>query len=47
MNLKSVNKGFLLYEYIVCLFYFYEFEGILGNKVWFIKQSKKNMIIKI
>lgn len=46
MNLKSVNKGSLLYEYIVCLLHFYEPEGTLGNKVWLTKQRKKNTIIK-
>lgn len=46
MNLKSVNKGSLLYEYSVCLLHFYEPEGTLGNKVWLTKQSKKNTIIK-
>lgn len=46
MNLKSVNKRSLLYEYSVCLLHFYEPEGKLGSKVWLTKQSKKNTIIK-
>lgn len=47
MFLKSVNNGFILYEYSVCLLHFYEPEGKLGNRVWLTKQRKKNTIKKI
>lgn len=39
--LKSVNNGFILYEYSVCLLHFYEPEGKLGNKYGLLNRERK------